>query len=187
MSASILVAYATRYGSTEEVAEAVAETLRENGFEVDVRPMREVRGLEGYQVVVLGAPIYIGRWHKEAHRFLSQDAEVLTERLATGLQVAIFALGPIHDDEDEYHGAREVLDAEVAKYPWLKPLAIAVFGGRYDPSKLRLADRLLTALPASPLHGVPASDVRDWPAIQAWAGDLATKLQPALSRKEAYK
>jgi len=33
MSDSILVGYATRYGSTHEVAEAVAATLRESGAE----------------------------------------------------------------------------------------------------------------------------------------------------------
>jgi menaquinone-dependent protoporphyrinogen oxidase len=56
-----------------------------------------------------------------------------------------------------------------------------MFGGKYDPSKLSFFHRLLTALPASPLHGLPASDLRDWTAIRAWANDLAAKLQPALS------
>ena len=57
MSASVLVAYATRYGSTQEVAEAVAATLRERGLEVDIQPMREVRALDQYRAVVLGAPL----------------------------------------------------------------------------------------------------------------------------------
>src|SRR5439155_16364683 len=54
MSASVLVGYATRYGSTQEVAEAVAATLRERGLEVDIQPMREVRTLERYRAIVLG-------------------------------------------------------------------------------------------------------------------------------------
>ena len=54
MSASVLVAYASRYGSTQEVAEAVAATLRECELEVDSQPMREVRTLERYSAVVLG-------------------------------------------------------------------------------------------------------------------------------------
>lgn len=58
MSESVLVAYATRYGSTQEVAEAVAATLRERGLEVDIQPMRKVRALAGYSAVVLGAPLY---------------------------------------------------------------------------------------------------------------------------------
>ena len=48
MSTSILVGYATRYGSTQEVAEAIAATLREDGTAVDCRPLKEVKTLEGY-------------------------------------------------------------------------------------------------------------------------------------------
>ena len=59
MSAPVLVAYATRYGSTQEAAEAVAATLRERGLEAEVRPAREVRSLDGYNAVVLGAPLYM--------------------------------------------------------------------------------------------------------------------------------
>jgi len=83
MSASILVTYATRYGSTQEVAEAVAATLREGGTELDIQPMRKVRTLERYGVVVLGAPLYIGRWHKDALRFLSRQREALTQMPAS--------------------------------------------------------------------------------------------------------
>jgi menaquinone-dependent protoporphyrinogen oxidase len=68
MTAPVLVAYATRYGSTQEVAETVATMLRVRGLEVDIQPMQEVRTLEGYRAVVLGAPLYVGRWHKDAQR-----------------------------------------------------------------------------------------------------------------------
>jgi menaquinone-dependent protoporphyrinogen oxidase len=184
MSDSILVAYATRYGSTQEVAEAVAATLRERGLEVDLQPVRKVRTLEGYRAVVLGAPLYIGRWHKDAQRFLSLHREALTQR-----PVAIFTLGPTQPDEKEREGVHAQLDQELAKYPWLSPVALELFGGKYDPAKLRFFDKLLASLPASPLHQMPASDVRDWKAIRAWASKLAAELpwpgqdgQPALSQ-----
>jgi len=72
MPTSVLVAYATRYGSTQEVAEVVAGTLRERGLEVDIQPMRKVQTLAGFRAVVLGAPLYMFRWHKDALRFLSR-------------------------------------------------------------------------------------------------------------------
>ena len=97
MSVSVLVAYASRYGSTQEVAEAVAATLRERELEVDSQPMREVRTLERYSAVVLGTSIYIFRLHKDARRFLSRYREALSER-----PVAIFAMGPFHNDEKEW-------------------------------------------------------------------------------------
>ena len=95
--------------------------------------------------------------------------------------MAIFALGPNSNDEKEMQGSRAQLDKELAKSPWLAPVVIEVFGGKY-PAKLRLPESLIAGLPASPLHGMPASDVRDWTAIRAWANSLVQKLQPVISR-----
>ncbi|RIK39783.1 MAG: flavodoxin, partial [Chloroflexi bacterium] len=89
MSTSILVTYASRYGSTKEVAEVVAATLREQGLTVELLPMRQVTALADYAAVVLGAPLYIGSWQKDAQKFLTQHREALTQR-----PVAIFTLGP---------------------------------------------------------------------------------------------
>lgn len=171
MSHSVLVGYATRYGSTQEVAEAVAETLREGGLAVDIQPLREVRPFTGYSAVVVGAPLFMFRWHKDALRFLSRHRQALTER-----SVAVFALGPVHDpyDEQEWQSSRAQLDKELAKFPWLTPVALQVFGGKYDPAKLRFPLNLFAG-------SEPASDLRDWTAIRAWASDLAEKLQPAVS------
>jgi menaquinone-dependent protoporphyrinogen oxidase len=177
MSACVLVGYATRYGSTQQVAEVVAGTLRDSGLEVDLEPVREVRTLDDYRAVVLGAPLYIGRWHRDAQRFLSLHQEALTQR-----PVAIFALGPTQPDEQEWEGGRAQLDQELARYPWLAPVALELFGGTYDPAKLHFLDKLLATLPASPLHGMPASDVRNWTAIRAWASALATELRPATAQ-----
>ncbi len=171
MSDSILVAYATRYGSTQEVAEQVAATLRESGFEVGLQPARQVRALEGCRAVILGAPLYIGRWLKDARRFLARHQESLA-----GRPVAIFTLGPTRAAEEDWQDVRTQMDQELAKFPWLKPIAVELFGGVYDPAKLRFPDSLLATLPASPLHGMPASDLRDWEAIRAWASSLAAKL-----------
>ncbi len=176
MHEKVLVAYASKYGSTQEVAEAIAEALRESGIEVDLQPMRKVRTLAGYGTVVLGAPLYFGFWHKDAINFLSRNENTLPQR-----PVAIFALGPNSNDTKEMQGSRAQLDKELAKFPWLTPVVIEVFGGKY-PAKLRLPERIIAGLPASPLHGKPASDVRDWTAIRTWAGGLAAKFRPGLSQ-----
>jgi menaquinone-dependent protoporphyrinogen oxidase len=172
MSASVLVAYTTRYGSTQEAAEAVAAALRERGAEVDIQRMRNVRTLARYGAVVLGTALYMFRLHKDARRFLLRHREALTER-----PVAIFALGPFHDDEKEWQGARSQLDKELAKFPWLTPVAREIFGGKFDPAELRFPWSWLPAL-----KRLPASDIRDWTAIRAWASNLAAKISPHVSR-----
>lgn len=162
----VLVAYATRYGSTAEVAQEVGRRLDARGFQVDVRPAAEVRTLDGFDAVVLGAPFYIGSLLKDATAFLERHRSAL-ERLP----VALFTLGPLSAEEglDE---ARGQVDEALAKIGWLKPVAAEMFVGKYDPAHLRLSDKLLAALPATPLHGVGPHDDRDWSAIDAWADAL---------------
>jgi menaquinone-dependent protoporphyrinogen IX oxidase len=90
--------------------------------------------------------------------------------------VALFALGPT-SAADDLETTRAQLDSALAKMPWLMPVAAEMFVGKYDPAKLRLADRLVTALPASPLHGLAAHDDRDWGAISTWTDGLPSALR----------
>ena len=167
MSLPILIAYATTHGATQEVAEAIATTLRADGIDVDCQPAKNVLSLDGYRAVVLGAPLYMFHWHKDAKRFLEQHRQLLVER-----PLAIFALGPFHDEEKEFQEARVQLDKDLLHFPWLAPVAVEMFGGKLDPAKLHLPYSLIPAL-----KKMPPSDIRDWNAIQAWAGSLTEKLQ----------
>jgi len=176
MPATALVAYATRYGSTQQVAETIAAALREHGLAVDCVSVHNVRSLDAYSAVVLGAPLYIGRLHKDARLFLSRHHDGLALR-----PVAIFALGPLKSprDEAEWKGCREQFETDLAQYPWLAPIAVELFGGKLDPAQLRFPDTLLSIVPASPFKNMAPVDLRDWEAIRAWADALAANLQPA--------
>ncbi len=159
---SILLVYATRYGSTQQVAETITAALRQAGLEVDLQPMREVKRIDNYDAVVLGAAIYNARWHPDAHQFLSQYQETLRQR-----PVAIFALGPLSTGDAAMRRSRRQLEKELEKYSWLKPVALEMFVGKLDPAKLGIFERL----------GSTASDHRDWEAIRAWANALPAQLQ----------
>jgi menaquinone-dependent protoporphyrinogen oxidase len=162
---SVLLAYATRFGSTQEVAESVAASLRGAGLKVDLRLMSQIESLEQYESVVLGAAIYNAKWHADAHQFLARHQEALTQR-----PMAIFTLGPLSSSASAMRNSRRQLDKELAKYPWLKPVAMEIFAGKYDPKKpgMGFFERLL-----------PARDYRDWNAIRAWANALPAQLQRA--------
>ena len=164
---SILVTFSTIHGSTQQVAEKVAATLCEQGLPVDLQPVKQVRAIDPYQAIVLGAPLYMFHWHKDAFSFLSRHRTALAQK-----PVAIFALGPINNVEKEFADARAMLDQELAKYTWLKPIAIEIFGGKLDPPHFKLPYNLIPAM-----NKMPVSDIRDWAAITTWASNLPTKLQ----------
>jgi menaquinone-dependent protoporphyrinogen oxidase len=157
MADSILVAYATKHGSTREVADSVAETLREHGLDVETLPAAQVDELSHYDGVVLGGSLYMGRWHPDALDFLKRNQAALAAQ-----PVAVFAMGPRTMEAKDVAGAQAQLDAALAKVTGPDPFAVTVFGGVVDPSKLRF-----------PLNRMQASDARDWEAIHAWARDIA--------------
>jgi menaquinone-dependent protoporphyrinogen oxidase len=152
-----LVAHASKYGSTREVAEVVAHVLAERGHHADVRAAAEVRDLASYHGVVLGGGLYVGRLHRDALRFLKRHRDELS-----GLPLAVFAMGPSSLADDEVAKARAQLESSLAKVPAVTPDAVAIFGGVVDPSKFPF-----------PLNRMPASDARDWEAIVAWSGEIA--------------
>ena len=156
---TVLVTYATRNGSTREVAAVIAGTFRALGVNVELGEARYVRGLadharspgRSWNLVVLGAPLYSGRWHRDAHRFLRQLRKELAD-----VPVAVFGLGPRSADEQAWRRSREQLDRAVAKHAWLTPAAVMVFGGADPPGKQ------------------PRHDLRDWTQIEAWAAGIVT-------------
>lgn len=145
-----LVAYATKGGSTREVAMAIAQTLRSRGLSVAVAEAAHVRErVKDYDLIVLGGAIYSGRWHRGAQRFLRRHRRELKTPA-----VAIFGMGPREDVQEAWETSRAQLQKALAKQPWLHPVAVTVFGG-VDPPKKR-----------------GHRDLRDWNAIRAWAETL---------------
>jgi len=166
MGDKILVAYATRYGSTREVAEAAGTVLRGHGVDAEVRSVKDVTALGGYAGVVLATPFYLGSMLKDATAFLERHRAALEV-----VPVALVALGPTQASDDMTE-ARKQLDVALTKLDWLRPVAAEMFVGKYDPVRLRPLDKLIALPPASPLHGLGAHDERDWDAIRAWADAL---------------
>jgi menaquinone-dependent protoporphyrinogen oxidase len=115
---------------------------------------------------VLGAPLYMFRWHKDAKSFLSRHRQALTQR-----PVAVFALGPFQDVPKDWQDVRANFDKQLAEFPWFAPVALEIFGGKFDPAKLDFPYSLVPGL-----KKMPVSDIRDWTAIRAWANGLAETL-----------
>ncbi|HZV73152.1 MAG TPA: flavodoxin domain-containing protein [Conexibacter sp.] len=85
----VLVAHATKHGSTREVADVIATTLKSRGLRVDLKAAPECTTLDGYGAVVLGGALYMGHRHKDARQFLLRHHAALAT-----IPFAVLAMGP---------------------------------------------------------------------------------------------
>jgi menaquinone-dependent protoporphyrinogen oxidase len=165
---TILVAAASKHGATEEIAERIGAVLAEHGVEVDVKKLQDVSGLAGYEAFVLGSGIYLGRWLKEARRFVDAHAAELAQR-----PTWLFASGsirgepPVGDDPNAMGAGLAERLVETTHARELK-----LFAGKLDLSKLGFAEKASVRM-AHANEG----DYRDWQAIDDWAAAIAHQLQ----------
>ena len=172
----VLVVYATRHGATAGIAERIAAALNAAGLSADVRPVEEVEGVERYDAVVLGGAAYMFHWLKPAVTFARRHRKELAAR-----PVWLFSSGPLGTDLEDKEG-RNVLETTRPKEfdelsQLLHPRGEQVFFGAYDPDArpVGLAERFVQHMPAA-RDAFPAGDFRDWPAIDAWAAQIAAEL-----------
>lgn len=168
MDKRVLVTYGTKYGATAEIAAKIGEVLREAGLTADVQPAEQVADLAAYSAVVLGSGVYIGRWRKEAVRFLKDHEEKLA-----GLPVWVFSSGPTGkgDPVELVQGWRLPSNLQPVM-DHIQPRDIAVFHGAVDLSKLNPLERWVLGRIKTPI-----GDFRDWDAIAAWAENTAMALK----------
>lgn len=157
---TVLVAYASKHGSTRGIAEAIGGRLRDRGIEAVVQPMRDVDGLEPYEAIVVGSAVYLGAWMKEAVAFVEGHAEALGR-----IPVWLFSSGPTAADEgldlavSAKHQRR--LDALGARDHHL-------FRGALDPETLNFLERRAVKAAKQPL-----GDFREWTDVERWADTIA--------------
>jgi menaquinone-dependent protoporphyrinogen oxidase len=170
MQPEVLIAYCSRSGSTEDVAEAMGVTMEGVGVTVDVKPMASVESISGDRSLVIGTALYVGHFPKEFHRFAARFRRELGN-----VRPWIFVLGPTENEPKHFAAAEEQARKELAKYPWLDAADVRVMGGSFDPKHLKLAFpfSLAMKLPGNPMRKVQASDIRDWDFIRRWASGIA--------------
>lgn len=174
MEEKILVAYATRAGSTGEVAQAMAETLRQEGLDVDLCRARKVADVSPYRAVVLGAPMRAFRWMPEAMRFLRRHREALS-RVPVAYFVVCMTL--MEDTEENRRLVESWMEPARAVR---EPVRMGLFAGKMDYSRLSFVERLIIQR----MIKVPEGDHRDWEAIRAWAREVALLLKETMGRGE---
>ena len=167
MTTRILVTYASRTGSTAEVAHAIGKTLSDEGAAVDVIAMNEVQDLSPYRAVVAGSAIRGSRWLPEAVEFLQKHRAALAEKRFAMFTVCITMA---MKNAERYRPA--VLNWIAPARALVRPLSEGLFAGRLDFARMPLnKDTLLFRLSVA-LGVFPRGDHRDWNAIRLWAESL---------------
>jgi menaquinone-dependent protoporphyrinogen oxidase len=162
-----LVTYASKYGSTQEIARRIAKVLERQGIATTVQAVQDVRSIASYEAVVVGSAVYGGSWLPEANDFVEQFQKELTSK-----EVWVFSSGPAsHDDPVKVLGgwhSPENLEETLAA---IRPRATALFAGKIDAAKLSKQDYLVS----SSLRGT-GGDYRNWSVIEGWAEEIAFAL-----------
>jgi len=168
----ILVAYASRTGSTVGVAEAVGKILAEGGAQVEVRRMQEVKDLTPYRAVVAGSAIRGGKWLPEAMQFVQTYRGALAGKPFAAFLVCMTLAMPKADQYREH-----VAEMLAPVRALVKPVSEGLFAGTLDIRKIEsFGDRLKFRL--SVVLGVwSEGDHRDWNAIRGWAESISPLLQ----------
>ena len=159
----VLVTYASKHGSTREIAEAIAATISGHGIAAEVLPVEDVGEIGSNDAVVLGSAIYMGRWLKEATEFTRRHRASLAER-----PLWLFSSGPLGtevlDTEEQPEELSELLEM-------LEPRDHRLFYGTLTRDALGFGERMVVKAVRA-----PEGDFRDWDEIQAWAAAIAAEL-----------
>lgn len=177
----VLVAYASKSGSTKGIAEFIGKKLRGLGLDAEVSDVSQVGDAGAYDAFVIGSAVFMWHWMKEARSFISKNRAVLSER-----PVWLFSSGPVGSKPTDEKG-RDLLEvsgpSELEELKQMSnPRDHRVFFGALFPEQLtgtvgflyNMARRSRTAR-----ESMPEGDFRDWKQIEAWASFIADTLVPA--------
>jgi menaquinone-dependent protoporphyrinogen oxidase len=169
----VLVTYASKMGSTQEIAEAIGRELETFGIDVVVAPCADNPSPESFDGVIIGSAIYTRRWVKAATQYLKRHADELDNR-----NTWLFHSGPCGEGaRDEHVQAPRAVKRVIARHGLSAPVT---FGGRLDVDHATgPVSRWMSA--EGPLSG----DFRDWNRIRTWASDIAHQLDPATTGKQS--
>ena len=165
----VLVAYASKYHATAEIAEEIGKVLRQTPeLNVVVKDVSAVTAVDTYQAVVLGSAVYVGQWQDSAADFLKMYEKELAKR-----PVWLFSSGPTGDtDPKDMYKSWVFPEALAPVAERIAPREIVVFHGKLDMQKLHFGERLIV----NAMHA-PKGDFRNWDAIRDWAYHIAEALQ----------
>jgi len=170
MAGKILVVYATKFGSTKEVAEKIGDVIRIKNIPVDVRKVSSVKDLSKYSAIILGTPIRMGKPISEAMSFI--------KKYETGLNavpVAFFSVGLYMKEDTPDTREKAIQCMEPVLELVTKPVSIGLFGGKIDYNTMPVILRWMFLKDKS--GQLSEGDWRNWESITSWIEEILPELR----------
>ncbi|MDO5673189.1 MAG: flavodoxin domain-containing protein [Actinomycetaceae bacterium] len=159
----ILLAVASKHGTTAELATWIASRLEEQGFEVMQAKAQDVTSLAGIDAIILGSAVYLTKWMDGAYRFI-KTFEAELRRIPT----FAFSVGLSRTKSGGVQDPSRVGPVLLT----IEPIKYKTFKGALDPAKLNLRERTIAKL-----GGAYEGDFREHDEVNAWTDEIVAYLR----------
>jgi len=134
---NVLIAYGSRYGSTEEISQEIAKALENKGIGTQLIDLKKTKSkewpsLESFDGVLVGSGIKIGNWMKEPKRFLEKHKVELKKKEKL---LGMFVSSGNASIPEKYQEAKTDYLEKVMTEIEIEADIYDAFGGVYDLSK----------------------------------------------------
>ncbi len=161
MIGKLLITFATRAGSTEEIAGEIAAQNSLRGSSVTLLPVKEVRDLTVYDAIIVGSAVRMGQWLPEALNFVKSHADTLNN-----MPTAFFSVHGNNLSDDPASRTARLAYLDTVRM-LVMPKFEGFFAGCIDANRLGLIDRMILKAVKS-----PQGDFRSWDVIRTWANSI---------------
>jgi menaquinone-dependent protoporphyrinogen oxidase len=173
----VLIPYGTTEGQTAKIAEVLADVIRDLGHQaeaVDIKRLDD-KMPDGYDAVILGASIHMGKHDKRVVEFVHKNLDVLDRLPSAFFSVSLAA----HGDTQEAEGYVDQFEEETG---WRSD-DVALFGGallytHYGFIKRRMMKKIAGDKPGH--LGLDTSRdyvYTEWDAVKRFAEQFAGRLE----------
>ncbi len=171
MTTSVLLTFHSQEGQTAKVAERIEAVLTERGASVTTVPTSDDPSPDGYDGVVLGDSIHLGRHSRSLRRWITHHADTLDATPTALFQVSLTSA---HDDPEHAEEAHQLLQ-RLLDATGLDPDLVGLFAGalaytRYGWVKRRLMTRIAEAQ-GDDTDTSHDHEYTDWEAVEHFALD----------------
>ena len=164
-----LITYSTVDGQTKEICKKISN-LSNNTF-VEVLPISEVKNIDQYETIVIGASIRYGKYRKEVFEFIDNNIKQIENKDNAFFSVNVVA----RKEEKSSPETNPYVIKFLNKINWV-PKKIGVFAGKIDYPSYKFFDKyaikFIMWITNGPTDTSKTFEFTDWKKVEEFTRDL---------------